>query len=270
MAADYRIQELLAVEVARHLRDEEVVFIGIGTGGPAFIRAVGIPLTACRLAQLSHAPNLVPMLGPLIDPDLDTLPSSLRDDYELVHWHSKAQIPEQEALDVFKRGKMGVGFVSGAQIDSYGNLNIVAIGDYDNPKVRLVGPLAQTDHCAFAKRTFITMEHTKRQFVEKVDFISGAGYLDGPGAREKAGLRQGGPGLVFTDYCVFGFDEETKRMRIESLHPGTALETVVENTAFELVIPETIETTPEPTPEQVKLIRERIDPDGLLLDAKVQ
>ena len=270
MADGYRIQELLAVEVARHLRDEEVVFIGIGTGGPAFIRAVGIPLAACRLAQLGHAPNLTPMLGPLIDPDLDTLPSSLRDDYELVHWPSKAQIPEQEALDVFKRGKMDVGFVSGAQIDPYGNLNIVAIGDYANPKVRLVGPLAQTDHCAFAKRTFITMEHTRRQFVEKVDFISGVGYLDGPGAREKAGLRQGGPGLVFTDYCVLGFDEETRRMKLLSLHPGVALETVVGNTGFELIVPDEIERTPEPAPAQVELIRERIDPDGLLLEAKVQ
>lgn len=85
MAQEYRIEELMAVEVSRHLQDEDVVFIGIGTGGRAFILAVGIPLVACRLAQLSHAPNLVPMLGPLIDPDLETLPSSLRDDYELVH-----------------------------------------------------------------------------------------------------------------------------------------------------------------------------------------
>ena len=270
MPADYRIPELLAVEVARHLRDEEVAFIGIGTGGPAFIRAVGIPVVGCRLAQLSHAPNLTPMFGPLIDPDLETLPSSLRDDYELVHWASKAQIPEQEALDVFKCGRMDVGFVSGAQIDKYGNLNIVAIGDYNHPKVRLVGPLAQTDHCAFAKRTFITMEHTKRQFVEKVDFISGVGYIDGPGARERAGLKQGGPGKVFTDYCILGFDDETKRMKIESLHPGVALETVVENTGFGLLIPDEIPTTPAPTAEQVELIRGRVDPKGMLLEAKVQ
>lgn len=270
MSAAYRMDELIAVEVARHLEDEDVVFIGIGTGGRAFILAVGIPLVACRLAQLSHAPNLVPMLGPLIDPDLETLPSSLRDDYELVHWHSKAQIPEQEALDVFKRGKMDVGFVSGAQIDRFGNLNIVCIGDYDDPKVRLVGPLAQTDHSAFARRTFITMEHTTRQFVEKVDFISGAGYLDGPGARERAGLKKGGPGKVFTEYAVLGFDDETKRMRLESLHPGVPLDTVTGNTGFELLIPDEVPTTPAPTPEQVELIRGRIDPDGLLLEAKVQ
>lgn len=269
MAVGYTTDELIAVAVSTHLRDEEVCFIGIGTGGRAFILAVGIPLVACRLAQLSHAPNLVPMLGPLIDPDLTTLPSSLRDDYELVHWRSKAQIPEQEALDVFKCGKMDVGFVSGAQIDQYGNLNIVCIGDYEKPKVRLVGPLAQTDHAAFAKRTLIPMEHTTRQFVEKVDFISGAGHLDGPGAREKAGLPGGGPDKVFTEYAVMGFDEETCRMCVESVHPGVSIDTVRENTGFELIIPDSIPETPIPTAEQVRLIREEIDPDGMLLLAKV-
>ncbi len=267
---DYRTEELMAVAYASHLRDEEVVFIGIGTGGRAFILAVGIPLVACRLAQLSHAPNLVPMLGPLIDPDLRTLPSSLRDDYELVHWRSKAQIPEQEALDVFKCGKMDVGAISGAQIDMYGNLNIVCIGPYESPKVRLVGCLAQTDHAAFAKRTFITMEHSPRQFVEKVDFISGVGFLDGGDAREKAGLPGGGPAKVFTEYAVLGFDPESKRMRLESVHPGVAVDTVKQKTGFDLLIPDEIEETPPPTPEQVALIRESIDPDGMLLEAKVR
>lgn len=266
----YRIQELMAVEVSRHLRDEDVAFIGIGSGGKAFILAVGVPLVACRLAQLNHAPNLSVMLGPLIDPDLDQLPSSLRDDYELVHWPSKAQIPEQHALDVFKRGKMDVGFVSGAQIDKYGNINIVCIGDYDNPKVRLVGCLAQTDHAAFAGRTLITMEHTSKQFVEKVDFISGAGYLDGPGSREKLGLRGGGPDKVFTEYAVLGFDQESKRMKLESLHPGVSLETVLENTGFELLVPGEVPETVPPTESELDLIRGRVDPDGLLLEAKVQ
>lgn len=267
---EYRTEELLAVAVAEQLRDEEVVFIGIGTGGRAFILAVGIPLVACRLAQLGHAPNLVPMLGPLIDPDLDTLPSSLRDDYELVHWHSKAQIPEQEALDVFKRGKIDVGFISGAQIDRFGNLNSVCIGDYENPKVRLVGCLAQTDHAAFAGRTLITMEHTTKHFVEKVDFVSGVGFLDGPGAREEAGLSGGGPDKVFTEYAVLGFDDRTKQMQLESLHPGVSLDTVRQNTGFDLLVPDEVPRTPVPSPEQLALIRDRIDPDGLLLEAKVQ
>jgi glutaconate CoA-transferase subunit B len=266
---EYHLEELLAVEVSKYLRDEEVVFIGIGTGGRAFIMAVGIPLVACRMAQLSHAPNLVPMLGPLIDPDLDTLPSSLRDDYELVHWHAKAQIPEQEALDVFKRGKMDVGFISGAQIDRHGNLNITCIGDYSSPKVRLVGCLAQTDHAAFARRTLITMEHSSKSFIERVDFISGAGHLDGPGTREKAGLRGNGPEKVFTDLAVLGFDEKHKRMRLEKIHPGISIEQVVQSTGFDLIIPDNVPQTEVPSKEQIKLIRNRIDPDGMLLEAKV-
>jgi glutaconate CoA-transferase subunit B len=270
MASAYTVEELMAVAVASELEDEEVAFIGIGTGGRAFILAVGIPLVACRLAQLSHAPNLVPMLGPLIDPDLTTLPSSLRDDYELVHWRSKAQIPSQDALDVFKRGKMDVGFISGAQIDRYGNLNIVCIGDYEKPKVRLVGCLAQTDHAAFAKRTLIPMEHSTRNFVGKVDFISGVGYLDGADGRERAGVRAGGPDKIFTEYAVLGFDPESKRMRLESVHPGVTVEKVKENTGFELLVPADVPQTPAPTPEQVELIRTGIDPDGVLLEAKVQ
>ena len=270
MDRHYKIEELMAVAVSTHLRDEEVVFIGIGTGGRAFILAVGIPLVACRLAQLSHAPNLVPMLGPLIDPNLETLPSSLRDDYELVHWDSKAQIPEQEALDVFKRGKMDVGFISGAQIDQYGNLNIVSIGEYKKPKVRLVGCLAQTDHAAFSKRTLIPMEHTTKQFVEKVDFISGVGFLDGPGARESAGLPGGGPDKVFTELAVLGFDPHSKLMRLESVHPGVTVDEVRDRTGFELVVPSNVPQTPEPSTEQVDLIRNRIDPDGMLLEAKVR
>ena len=269
-ATEYRIQDLMAVEFSRHLRDEEVSFIGIGSGGRAFILAVGIPLVAVRLAQLSHAPNLSVMLGPLIDPDLDTLPSSLRDDYELVHWQSAAQIPEQHALDVFKRGKMDVGFISGAQIDPYGNLNIVCIGDYHNPKVRLVGPLAQTDHAAFSGRTLITMEHTRRQFVEKVDFVSAVGFLDGPGARQRVGLPGGGPDKVLTEYALLGFDADTKRMRLESLHPGVTLETVQSNTGFDLIIPDHVPVTAEPTSAELDLIRTRIDPDSMLLEAKIQ
>jgi glutaconate CoA-transferase subunit B len=268
-STDWRIEELLAVEICSHLQDKDVVFIGIGTGGPAFIYAVGIPLVACRLAQLNHAPNLVPMLGPLIDPDLDTLPSSLRDDYELVHWHAKAQIPEQAALDVFKRGKMDVGFLSGAQIDEYGNLNITCIGDYEHPKVRLVGCLAQTDHAAFAKRTLITMKQSIRSFVKRVDFISGPGYLDGPGARKRKGLRGGGPDKVITDIAVMGFDDNERRMRLEKTHPGVSVEQVVQNTGFDLLVSDDVEQTPIPTEDQISLIRERVDPDGILLEAKV-
>lgn len=264
----YTTEELMAVALSRELRDGDVCFIGIGTGGRAFILSVGIPLVACRLAQYSHAPNLIPMLGPLIDPNLDKVPSALSRDYEIVHWPSRAQIPEQEALDVFKCGKMDVGFISGAQVDRYGNVNIVCIGDYEKPTVRLVGPLAQTDHCAFAKRTLITLDHQRRSFVERVDFISGAGFLDGGDARRRAGLPGGGPAKVVTNLAILDFEPASKRMRIHSVHPGISADEVQANTGFALVVPPEVPATPAPTSEQVRLIRGRFDPEGLFLKAR--
>jgi len=171
----YTIEELIVTAVARNLNDFEVGFVGIGTGGPAFILAVGIPIAAARLAKYTHAPNFVLMQGPVIDPELDFLPKSTMDRH-LIEWKCKSQIPCNDALDIFKRGKMDVGFVSGAQVDKYGNLNIIGIGDYNKPKVRLPGCLAQSDHCAYAGRTIIMMKHEKRRFVEKVDMISGRSW----------------------------------------------------------------------------------------------
>jgi len=265
---DYTIEELITTAVARNLNDFEVGFVGIGTGGPAFILAVGIPIAAARLAKYTHAPNFVLMQGPVIDPELDFLPKSTMDRH-LIEWKCKSQIPCNDALDIFKRGKMDVGFVSGAQVDKYGNLNIIGIGDYKKPKIRLVGCLAQSDHCAYAGRTMIMMKHEKRRFVETVDMISGAGFLDGPGAREKAGLKGGGPGKVFTDLAVLGFDPESKRMCIESVHPGVTVEQVQNNTGFELIIPENVPVTPEPTAEELELIRTKVDPEGELLQGKM-
>ena len=110
------------------------------------------------------------------------------------------------------------------------------------------------------------MDHEKRNFVDKVDFISGAGYLDGPGAREKAGLTRGGPCLVLTDKCIFDFDPVTKQVRLRSLHPGVTLEEVIANTGFtHNWIPDQVPETPSPTPEELRLIREVIDPRAVLI-----
>jgi glutaconate CoA-transferase subunit B len=263
----YTIAELLTVVTARELRDGEVGFVGIGTGGEAFILAVGIPAAAMRLAQLTHAPNFVPMFGPIIDADLRRIPKSMAE-HDLIYWPSKCQIPLDDALDMFKRGKIDVGFISGTQIDRYGNINIVAIGDYRRPKVRLVGCLAQTDHCAHAGRTISIIKHAKRTLVEKVDFISGVGFLDGsPDARKRAGLRGGGPAKLITTLCVMGFHPETHEMQVESVHPGVSVDDVRANTGFDVQVAPDLRDTVPPTEEELKLIREVIDPKGMLLRA---
>jgi glutaconate CoA-transferase, subunit B len=265
---NYSLAEMLVANLAKELEDEEVGFIGLGTGGKTFILAVGVPTVASKLAQLTHAPDFVPMLGPIVDPDLAHIPESYTD-HELLSWPCRAQISVMDCLDYWQRGMINVGFVSGAQVDMYGNVNTVSIGNYENPKVRLVGPIAQTNHMAFGDRVFIFQEHEKRSFVEKVDFISGTGFLDGGDAREKAGLRGNGPSKVFTDLAILDFCPDTKRMRLVSVHPGVTVEQVQENTGFELIIPDHVSVTPEPTDEELKLIRQ-IDPKGLLLEAKIK
>lgn len=259
----YTIEELLAVEVSRHIHNDEMGFVGVGTGGKAYIRAVGIPAVASRLAQLSHAPDYAIMFGPIIDPllDSDAIPET-NFEYDLIHWPCRSQITVFDSHVIFKNGRMGIGFVSGAQIDSYGNLNIVCIGEYQKPKVRLPGSLAQPDHFAFAKRVFAVMKHDKRTFVEHVDYVSGCGH------EHREGLKGGGPSLVFTELAVMDFNQQGK-MRLKSIHPGISLEQVIENTGFSLEIPEVIPTTVPPTLEELKLIRERIDPKRKWLNATI-
>ncbi|MCM3759906.1 hypothetical protein M3212_03785 [Alkalihalobacillus oceani] len=264
----YTLEELLVANLARELKDEEVGFIGLGTGGRTFVLAVGVPTVASRLAQMTHAPDFVPMLGPIVDPDLSHIPESYTD-HELLTWPCRAQISVMDCLDYWQRGKINVGFVSGAQVDMYGNVNTVSIGDYNNPKVRLVGPIAQTNHMAFGDRVFIFQEHEKRSFVERVDFISGTGFLGGGDEREAEGLRGKGPYKVFTDLAILDFCPDTKRMRLASVHPGVTVEQVQDNTGFELIIPENVPMTTEPTEQELSLIRE-IDPKGLLLEAKIK
>ena len=145
--------------------------------------------------------------------------------------------------------------------------SITAIGDYKKPKVRLVGCLAQPDHFAFVKRPIILTDLKKRTFVEKVDFITSVGYLDGKDSRVKAGLKPYGPWKVITDKCILNFENEERKMQLESVHPGITLEEVLDNMGFRPVIPEVIKTTEEPTKEQVKAIREIIDPNHSLLRA---
>lgn len=261
---EYTIEELLAVEISKHIEDNEMGFVGVGTGGKAFIRAVGIPAVASRLAQLNHAPNYSIMFGPIIDPMLDSeyIPET-NFEYDLIHWPCRSQIPVEDALSIFKSGRMGIGFCSAAQIDIYGNLNIMCIGPYSRPKVRFPGLLAQPDHCAFARRVFAVMKHDLRTFIEKVDFVSAVGHQD------REGLPGNGPSMIFTELAVLDFDPDTRKMRLHSVHPGVKVQDVIDQTGFPLIIPSDVRSTEVPTEDELKLIRERIDPKRQWLNAAI-
>ncbi|MGE4531059.1 MAG: CoA-transferase subunit beta [Acidithiobacillus sp.] len=265
--AFYTLNELMAAATARELRDDELGFIGVGTDGRAYTLAVGIPMVAARLAQLSHAPNFTIFWNNLLSPELDQIPPYLTQDY-LTKWPCSFQpVTCEDKNEMLANERFDVCFDSAPQIDRFGNMNITAIGDYKKPKVRLVGCLAQPDHLAFVKRPIIITDLKKRSFVERVDFITSVGYLEGGDSRAKAGLRPFGPWKVITDKCILNFDNENKEMQLESLHPGVTLEEVLDNMGFRPLVPEKVPNTQEPTEEQIKIIRETIDPNNSLLRA---
>lgn len=264
---DYSLNELLVVAASRELRDGDLAFVGVGTAGRAFTLAVGIPIASARLAQLTHAPDITIYWGNLLSPDLTRIPPELTQHY-VTTWPCAAQMAHTgDKCDMLARRQFDVSFDSAPQIDRFGNLNITAIGDYRRPQVRLIGCLAQTDHFAYVKRPIILTDLKKRTFVERVDFITSVGHLDGGSSREDIGLDPGGPWRVITDKAVFGFHAQTREMELLSLHPGSTLEEVLDGMSFHPLVPSDVPVTEPPTTEQVRLIRETIDPNRILLVA---
>jgi glutaconate CoA-transferase subunit B len=266
-STDYSLNELMVVAAARELQDGDLIFIGVGTAGRAFTLACGIPIAAARLAQETHAPDLAIYWNNLLSPDLRQIPERLTQRY-LTTWPTAAQLHNcSDKNDMLSKGRFDVSFDSAPQIDQYGNLNITAIGEYRHPTRRLIGALAQTDHFAYVRRPLILTDLKKRTFVEKVDFITSVGYLDGGTSREDAGLRPGGPSRVITDKAIFGFDAETRRMEVQSVHASSSLDEVLAEMSFAPRVPGEVPTTQAPTEDEVRLIREVIDPRGILLVA---
>jgi glutaconate CoA-transferase, subunit B len=172
-----------------------------------------------------------------------------------------------DVMQFCQRGLMDYTFLSGAQIDPYGNLNSTHIGGtHQKPKVRLPGSGGANDLASFCWRTLIIMRHDAKKFVEKLDFLTTPGFLTGPGAREAAGLPKGtGPHRVITEFAVLDFHPDTKRMRVRSLHPGVTTARVEAATGFRLEAPEATVETAAPTPDELTVLRDEVDPAGYIL-----
>ena len=248
---EFTTLELMAVCGARAIKNHEVVFIG-----------TGLPMIAAMLAKKTHAPEakIVYEAG-FIDSNAIDIALSIAD--SRLGYRASGAIGLIETLGLMLQGgHVDVGFVGAAQIDEHGNINTTWIGNFENPTVRLPGSGGGNDIVSSAKRIVILMTHEKRKLVKKLDYTTSPGFLDGPGAREKIGLRGGGPSLVVTNLCRLDFDPETKRLRLATVHPGVSVQQVVENTGCDLIVPEKVPTTELPTHEELKLLRQ-IDPYGI-------
>lgn len=251
----YTPVELMIACAARVLEDGRTVAVG-----------TGVPCAAAMLAQKTHAPNLVICFeAGGVAPRLPTMPISVGDSrtiHQAVMATSMADV-----MQFCQRGLMDYTFLSGAQIDPFGNLNSTRIGGtYQKPKVRLPGSGGACDLASFCWRTLIIMRHDLKKFVEKLDFMTTPGYLTGPGAREAAGLpRDTGPHRVITELAVLDFHPDTNRMRVLSVHPGVSLEQVRAATGFRLEESDAVAETARPTEEELRLLREEVDPAGYVL-----
>jgi glutaconate CoA-transferase, subunit B len=244
--SDFTPAEMMIVASARQLAGERVCFVGVGP-----------PNIACNLAKRTVAPDIellyeagvfgaVPARLPLSigDPTLVSGSRQVMNMYELFAYF-------------LERGHVDVGFLGGAQIDRFGNLNTTAIGDYAQPKVRLPGSGGACEIAINAKKVFIIMPQSKRSFVDTVDFVTSPGHLGGERPKEWQGQ---GPTVVVTGLGVYGFDAGGE-MTLENLHPGVTVEQVRDNTGWDLKVSADVRETDPPTDGELRLIREELDPE---------
>jgi len=249
----YSSSELMCINAARLLRDGDVVFVG-----------VGLPNLACNLARYTHAPNLQMIYeAGVIGARPSRLPLSIGDPTLVSGAASVCGM-----FDIFslylQRGNVDVGFLGGAQIDRFGNINATVIGDYQHPKTRLPGSGGSQEMAGWANRCFVMTPHQKRRFPEKVDFITSAGFLSGRAERQAAGVRGGGPLLIVTNLGILEPDESGE-MILTALHPGCTIEQVTENTGWQIRAAEHVRVTEPVQESELRILREELDPTGIYL-----
>ena len=252
---DYTLRELMTIAAAREIRDGDIVFCG-----------TGISMLAAMAAKHISAPDSVIFFETgAIDSQLEEVPLAVADP-RVMFWTSVNGTLADAFATMQNRftGPKVVGIMGAAQIDKYGNLNSTVIGDYFKPKVRFSGSGGACDVASFVGRTIIFMQQEKRKFVPKVDYLTSPGWLDGAGAREKAGLPEGGPAAVITNMATMGFDEDTKEMYLSGYYPGITREKILDNMGFEVDISRAAEVSP-PSDEELRILREQCDPQRLIL-----
>ena len=253
MDLDYTPSELMATAGARELRDREVVAVGLG-----------LPVVASFLAKQTHAPHMTILfeLG-VIDPEPVHCGVGLAD--PRVWYRAKVLSSFVDILGaLLHKGLVDVGFLGGLETDQYGNLNTTLVGDPRAKFRHMIGSGGANDIASCAQRTIIIIRHEARKLKQAISFVTSPGYITGGDSRAQAGLR-GGPSRVITDKAIFGFHPQTKQMMLMSIHPGNTLDDVLGSMGFAPLVPQHVPFTEPPTPDQVRLIREVIDPQRMYM-----
>jgi glutaconate CoA-transferase subunit B len=243
--ADWTSDEMMTVAAARALRDGIVCFVGIG-----------LPSTAANLARRTHAPGLVMIYeSGTLGAKPDRLPLSIGDGILADTADSVITVPE-----VFnywlQPGRVDVGFLSGAQLDRFANINTTVVGgDYEHPKVRLPGAGGAPEIAASCQEVIVIVRQSKRTFTDRVDFVTSVGFGQGPGDRKRLGLRGAGPKMVITDLGVLEPDPETCELVLTQLHPGATVEQARDATGWPLVVRDDVATTEPPTATELDVLR---------------
>ena len=247
---EYTPQELMVVAGSREIRDDDVVFVGMR-----------LPLLAFQLAKQTHAPRAIGLFenGVLRDSPADRPLFTMGDspNIEGAIWTTSMI----DIMSLLQQGRVSLGFIGGAEVDRFGNLNTTYIGGKGSVRVRLPGSGGGSDIASLSRRLVIIMNHEKRRFLNRVSFITSPGFGVGGDWRRRSGLRGGGPCAVITTRGILRFDRETREMILESVHPEVTVEEVLENTGWDLKLAPKVEKSAPPTRAELKIIR-KSDPHG--------
>jgi glutaconate CoA-transferase subunit B len=248
----YTDSEMMIAVAARMLKGARTVFVG-----------VGLPNVACNLARFTVAPDLELIYeSGVYGARPERLPLSIGDPTLVSGATSVVSMADLFGL-YLQRGLVEIALLGGAQIDRYGNLNSTVIGEYAKPKTRLPGSGGALEIATNAQRTFTIMRLKRRAFVDKLDFLTSPGHLTGGDSRARLGLPGGGPELVITDKAILNFANPEREMQLSALFPGIAVKDVQDEVGWPLRLAQMIEDIIAPTAEELRLIREEVDPRAM-------
>jgi glutaconate CoA-transferase subunit B len=243
--ADFTPNEMMTVAAARALKNDDVCFVGIG-----------LPSAACNLARLTHAPGITLIYeSGTIGTKPTVLPLSIGDGELCNTALTTVSVPEMFRYWL-QGGRISIGFLSGAQVDRFANINTTVVGPYDKPKVRLPGGGGAPEIATSCGEIFIIMRQSKRSFVEKLDFVTSLGHGEGGDHRGRLGVKTKGPTRLVTDLCIFEPEPRSKEMTVVSVHPGITRQQIAENTGWPVRYAGSVAETPPPSAEELRVLRE--------------